>query len=178
MSWQSGGTAKRWKTCWKWGFIPYPCRKTVKVSCCTGIKKVECYGAYGQVWFCCDGKEYSWWEPCWGIGETIAESIRECRESIPSAVEGCPNAVGDAPPPYKPHPSRLGQSALIGIASAVLIGGITYLASAEISQTIINTSVGLVFGIGLGIGKRNGFLVSMGAVVVAITATILHKMLS
>ncbi len=90
-----------WRVCWKWGFIPYPCRKRVTKFCCTGTHKWRVWGAgVRENYFCCDGNESHWFDFGWYIGPPtwhLVQGVQVCRGSKPSETEGCPNFVGDFP---------------------------------------------------------------------------------
>jgi hypothetical protein len=96
MAWEPSRYTK-WGVCWKWGFIPYPCRKTYDGFCCTGTAKQTCYGFVASVWFCCNGKEHHYWKGCFGAGTAIYQE-RRCVTKVPTESEGCGHVVGDAPP--------------------------------------------------------------------------------
>ena len=57
-----------WRVCWKWGFIPYPCRKTVTKFCCTGTHKWRVWGVLKENYSCCEGNESHWFDAGWFVG--------------------------------------------------------------------------------------------------------------
>jgi hypothetical protein len=90
-----------WRFCWKWGFIPYPCRKIVTKLCCSGPHKWRVWGAFvRENYVCCDGNESHWFDAGWFVGAPIwhlVQQVQVCRSSQPSETEGCGNFVGDFP---------------------------------------------------------------------------------
>ena len=91
-----------WSLCWMWGFIPYPCRKTVTKFCCTGTHKWRVWGAFlKENYFCCEGNESHWFDAGWFVGVPtwhLVQQVQVCRgDSPPSETEGCRNFVGDFP---------------------------------------------------------------------------------
>lgn len=58
-----------WGVCWKWGFIPYPCKKKKKVWCydASSVGK-HCYGILEVIYICENGEEYKHtdWFGCFG----------------------------------------------------------------------------------------------------------------
>lgn len=110
-----------WGWCKKWG-IPYPCRKVRTRFCCTGTHKEICVGAVARHWFCCDGRQSSWWSWCFGAGKWMTTGTTVCRKSIPSESEGCPDTVGDIPSVVATEFASvaLGALTLAAIGAAVL----------------------------------------------------------
>jgi hypothetical protein len=87
------------KVCWKWGFVPYPCRKTERKYCCRGRAKVIQIGLFGIKYFCCGGKEYRFIVPWLGVGKTGIFEDEVCRKSKPTpSNEECVHVVGRTPP--------------------------------------------------------------------------------
>ncbi len=149
MAWVST-QVRYWTVCW-WAIFPYPCRKTKTKFCCTGIRKVRCYGFFGENWFCCDGRESHWWSGCWGFGTTIAGNQTVCRNSIPSSSQGCPNAVGDAPPRFFTVSTNLFLGIALGAVVGSSIAGLTqYSFENTMAGAIGGAVVGAVFGAGTG----------------------------
>jgi hypothetical protein len=154
MPWKAG-SQRYWTVCRKWGVIPYPCRKTRTVYCCTGRWKQRCYVLYGEHWICCNRSEYHYWAPCFGLGDTISERETVCRTSIPSeSRDGCPTTGDDAPPGVLPGSSlaraliRIGLGSGLGAAIGVAIALAT--GSATRRMAIGGLIVGAVFGWGSG----------------------------
>ena len=157
MPWESQ-RVRYWTVCWLWGFIPYPCRKRKTVYCCTGRWKQRCYLFFGEQWLCCNGREYHYWVPCFGIGDIVSGSERVCRDEIPDATDGC-TIVGDAPPG-----SGRGEYGLtaVNVSSGGVLGGITgaliaLVAAAVGTETLLGAFGGAIVGaiLGGGSGRRS-----------------------
>jgi hypothetical protein len=56
-----------WGVCWKWGFIPYPCRKKKKKQWCYDFSflHVSYHLVYTKYWGCAGDTRFSWtdWWP-------------------------------------------------------------------------------------------------------------------
>lgn len=169
------------KWCRKWGVpypcgiktckgnLPYPCRKTKIVFCCTGVHRVRCYGLYGEHWHCCDGRESKWWGKCWGLGNTVESNVTMCRDSIPNESQGCPNTVGDAPPIELRRTGTV-RSTGLGIAVGLAVGSmVASVTDAGIHQGLIGgATVGAVFGAGT--GRRWGPPMTLLALMIVLAA--------
>ena len=166
-----------WTVCWKWIF-PYPCRKTKTKYCCSGMLKVRCYGFFGERWFCCDSREHHWWSFCFGIGTRINQD-RICKNSIPDESEDCPNIV-DVIVPGTPGTSRSAQSYLLRQASitggigATIGGVIGAIAIGGTQQIVAGAIIGLIFGTGLGVGRRGGCMITLIAILIAVLLFLLR----
>lgn len=90
-----------WAVCWKWGFIPYPCRKIVTKYCCTGNWRWRVLGAVAREnYFCCDGKQSKWWDVTFFFGLPqwhLVQNVQKCRNSVPDQIDGCPDFVDEFP---------------------------------------------------------------------------------
>jgi hypothetical protein len=92
---------RKWSVCWKWGFIPYPCRKTYTCTCYL-FSEIKClkFGILCRCTACEYGVEYSWWEWCLGVGSATAYWVYRCYKE-PKGVSGsCQNVVLMAPWAY------------------------------------------------------------------------------
>jgi hypothetical protein len=83
-----------WTVCWKWRFIPYPCRKirSVRRWCCEfeWIKETR-YGLYCSLEGCSGGRRYTWGAFCFGLfGTAYFHRITKCfnRELSPAGSCG------------------------------------------------------------------------------------------
>jgi hypothetical protein len=177
MPWESR-TQQYWTVCWKWGFIPYPCKKTKPVYCCTGRWKQRCYLFLGEQWLCCNGREYHYWVPCFGIGDIVSESKTVCRDSIPSdSRDGCPTTVGDAPPGSVPGSNtvraavRIGSGCVFGTLVGALIAAAT--GSGATGGAIGGAIVGALFGAGS--GRKWGCLLTLIALLAVILVLALMR---
>jgi len=167
-------TQRYWTVCWAW-IIPYPCRKTRKVYCCTGILKTRCYLFFGEKWFCCDRKQHHWWSGCFGIGSWIQSNARVCKKSRPGESDGCPDTVGEAPPGSDSYSYNALIRASVGGGAGLVIGGlISYLLTEEISTTAYWAVLSSAFLAGLLRGRCYGFLISLLAIIALIILLILR----
>lgn len=126
-----------WTVCWKWIF-PYPCRKTRKRFCCTGTHKEICVGFLAKHWFCCDGRQSSWWSWCFGAGSWLTTGTTACRKEIPSESEGCPKTIGDIPSVIRTELTSVVMGALV--LTLVVAGVLTIAESAELTDSTIAAS--------------------------------------
>ena len=167
MPWEAR-EVRYWTVCWKWIF-PYPCRKTKTKYCCSGMLKVRCYGLFGERWFCCDSREHHWWSFCFGIGTRINQD-RICKNSIPDESEDCPNLVGEAPPQLSP----LMQASITGGIGATIGGVIGAIAIGGTQQIVAGAIIGLIFGTGIGVGRRGGCMITLIAILIAVLLFLLR----
>lgn len=82
-----------WTVCWKWGFIPYPCKKyrVVRRWCCnfTWIKEIR-LGFFCILEGCAGGRRYKWTAFCFNLfGTAWFHNIRKCFNSEKSPAGEC-----------------------------------------------------------------------------------------
>lgn len=75
-------TVSYWTTCWKWGFIPYPCKKT-RMEWCYYFDSVHVYHwfLYCSYDACENGIKYKWSGVCLGFGSSWVYNITKCFKS-------------------------------------------------------------------------------------------------
>ena len=172
---------KYWTICWKW-ILPYPCRKTKTKYCCSGMLKTSCLVLVGKKWFCCGGREHHWWSLCFGIGTTIVED-RICKNSIPDESEDCTEFIGVTIPPGSVLPPgsgitsrsyRLTQASITGGIGATIGGVIGAIAIGGTQQIGAGAIIGLIFGTGIGVGRRGGCMITLIAILIALLLSLLR----
>jgi hypothetical protein len=94
MAWeQVTVTESYWTVCWKWGFIPYPCKKTRTVTkSCADFEWTNTTGyfLYCVTEGCMEGELYRWSGGCIGFGTTHGFGGTECFKDRPESVGPCP----------------------------------------------------------------------------------------
>ena len=165
-----------WSICW-WAIFPYPCKKTVTKYCCRGVHKYRTFIIFVvEHYFCCDRHEHHWWSfdlslniPYW----IITRDAEICKDSPPDESEGCPNSVGDAPPPA--GGGQWGENALVQAGGGAISGSIvaTLIAittSGSAQQTGVAVLAGAIVGaaFGSGIGQRWGCALKLLVLLVVI----------
>ncbi len=152
MPWESR-QKRYWTVCW-WGIFPYPCKKTKTVYCATGRWKQQCYGIYGQQWICVDGKEYHYWDWCWGVGDIVQNPKSVCRNKIPDSSEGC-DIVGDAPPSTYPSSGSYAlksRATSVNVVSGLVMGVIAaFLIALILGTDPIGILIAVIIGGFLGV---------------------------
>jgi hypothetical protein len=144
-----------WTVCWAW-IIPYPCRKTKTVYCATGRWKQRCVLFYGKQWICVDGREYSYYDWCFGIGDVGPAIKTVCRDKVPDSKKGC-DVVGDVPPGAPPAPGSGTSQALemaaspVNITASLFLGAIVgFLITQILTLNPLGMLIGLIIGAILG----------------------------
>ena len=88
-------TVRYWTVCWKWGFIPYPCRKTRTEWCYQFRWLIEYrYSFFCYLIGCENGIRYCWYAFCFNVfGKATFFDIRKCFKNKRSTCGDC----GDVP---------------------------------------------------------------------------------
>ena len=83
-------TVTYWTICWKWGVIPYPCKKT-RTEWCYTFDKVHVYhwGFYCQYDACENGVRYKWSGGCLGFGSSWVYNVTRCFKNKLSEAGRC-----------------------------------------------------------------------------------------
>ncbi|MFK7923079.1 MAG: hypothetical protein AB8H47_14040 [Bacteroidia bacterium] len=86
-----------WKVCWKWGFIPYPCRKIETRWCYEFSKLTETgYGFICKLVGCESNIQYKWWAFCFNIwGSTTYFNITKCFKTERPIIGHCEEVIID-----------------------------------------------------------------------------------
>ncbi len=83
-------TYSYWTVCWKWGFIPYPCKKS-RTGWCYIFQSVHVnhwvfYCTYDA---CENGIRYKWSGGCLGFGSSTVYNVTKCFKDKLSEAGKC-----------------------------------------------------------------------------------------
>jgi hypothetical protein len=98
-------TATHWGVCWKWGFIPYPCKKTTQETrnqydFHPWRRRFSWSLFRNSYQGCCDGALFGWsfwsWSPFGtGNGPWVDGTITYFSDGVIGSIDDCPFKEGD-----------------------------------------------------------------------------------